>query len=201
LVLRTIKACFLSTKSSGETFISLYDDIGYAFADYLKEPPSLLPIDENSATSDDANHHLALMIPELSCDASPCEPETTPRQEEIENMLIQAYAYVVINIILDLVNKKCEGCIFDHPSQRHHDCLMLENDIKVYRYLTEALQQVNDDQLVAMFMKLSAPLIPALNGLELLKYQCSDARQEIVSRKREELEQLLIEKLDYVSPY
>ena len=128
------------------------------------------------------------------------KPEITPRQEEIENMLIEAYAYVVINIIMDLVNENCEGCKNYYPSQRHHDCIMLDNDIRVRRYLTEALDKVHDEKVMEAFTKLiEITLEQPLNGLERLNYECKDSRKEIVTRKRDDLESLLIQKLDLLS--
>ena len=75
---------------------------------------------------------------------------------------------------------------------------MLDNDIRVYRYLAQALEKVNDDTVMTRFSKLTETLEPCLNGLELLRYDCKDSRAEIVSRKRDDLETLLIDKLNMV---
>ena len=174
---------------TGETFADLTEDIALAYSSYVQQqrlnewlceyeyPPSLPTFDES--------------IPEIQLDI-------TARQEEIETLLIQAYAQVVINIIMDLVDENCEGCKNDYVSQSHHDCFMLDNDIRVYRYLAQALEKVNDDTVMTRFSKLTETLEPCLNGLELLRYDCKDSRAEIVSRKRDDLETLLIDKLNMV---
>ena len=174
---------------SGETFADLTGDISSAYFHYIYQNQINRWV--NSLTFQDNQTETSLneCIPELL-------PEFTPRQDEIENLLIQAYANVVVNIIMDLVDRNCEGCQNNWPSQRDHECLMLANDTRVYRYLTQALEEVNDDTIMRMFSKLTEILEPCLNGLELLRYDCKDSREDIVSRKREALEALLISKLD-----
>ena len=81
-------------------------------------------------------------------------PKITPRQNEIENLLIEAYATVVVN---------------DWASQRDHDCLMLDDDIRVYQYLTQALEKTKDDSVMRVFSMLAETLDPALNSLERLR--------------------------------
>jgi hypothetical protein len=181
---------------TGEIFASFSDDIASSFSCFVQQQQveddviANLPVDECIQQSS-AEPTFNECVPEN-------KPEITPRQEAIENMLIDAYAYNVINIVVDFVNENCEGCKIDDPSQWHHDCIMLDNDISVYRYLTEALEKVNDEKVMEAFTKLTEILDPPLNGLERLKYECKDSRQEIVSRKRDDLESLSIQKLDLV---
>ena len=166
---------------TGETFADLTHDIPSAYSSYVQQQK----LDEWLC-----GYEYQSSLPAFDgC-------MLTPRQEEIENLLIQAYGHVVINIILDLVDKNCKGCKNDCVSQRDHDCFMLDNDIRVYRYLTQALEKVNDDTVMTMFSKLTETLEPCLNGLERSRYDCKDSRQDILSRKREDLETLLISKLN-----
>ena len=166
---------------TGETFASLTDDIASSFACYMQqrqvEDDVLvnLPFDEYTQQ---------LSIPAFDESIPELQPENTPRQNEIENLLIQAYAHVVIDIIMDLVSENCEGCKNFYPSQRDHDCLMLDNDIRVYRYITEALEKVNEENVMKTFTKMTETLEPSLNGLERLRYECKDSRQEILARKK-----------------
>ena len=56
----------------------------------------------------------------------------------------------------------CEGCRVDHPSQRQHDYLMMEDDQKMWPYLDSALDKVSEAKVVETFM----------NSLRDLKQHC-----------------------------
>ena len=177
---------------TGELFCSLTDDIASAFSNYVRNRE----VDDDILANfgDPEDHHFTSPLETQDPEMSEV-PEITPRQNELERQLIQAYVDVVADIIMDLVKENCNGCYIDHPSQRQHDCMMMDDDILVYRYLTRALQKVDEEEVMNMFSKNTESFAPLLNGLELLRYQCKDSRQEIVARKREMLEELLIEKI------
>ena len=46
----------------------------------------------------------------------------------IEEKLLKCYAEETASRVMVLVTKYCNGCLIDHPSQRQHDCLMMEVD-------------------------------------------------------------------------
>ncbi|KXJ07753.1 hypothetical protein AC249_AIPGENE7427 [Exaiptasia diaphana] len=98
----------------------------------------------------------------------------------------------VLSWICTLTRENCEGCKIDHPSQRRHDCMMLDNKTMTSWYLTEALERVNEEEAMKTFLDYTNEHSP-LNGLELLRYECKDSRSEIFSRRREELEMKIIE--------
>ena len=50
------------------------------------------------------------------------------RQKLIEEKLLSSYGREIASIINRLVEKNCNGCIIDHPSQRQHPCLMMGAD-------------------------------------------------------------------------
>ena len=64
-----------------------------------------------------------------------------------------------------------------------------------YRYLEQALERIDEDKVMKCFIDITNEHSP-LNALELLRYECKDSRSEILSRRREELEEKVIEKLD-----
>ena len=47
---------------------------------------------------------------------------------------------------------KRELCSVDHPSQRQHDCLMMEDDQKMWLYFDSALEKVPEAKVVETFM-------------------------------------------------
>ena len=73
-------------------------------------------------------------------------------------------------IISMMVLENCEGCRVDYSSQRHHDCLLMEDDQKMWLYLDSALEKVSEAKVVETFMNSLRDLKPTENGLELLKY-------------------------------
>ena len=182
---------------TGERFESFSDDAYTAFYDHvrLRELDDMIVnVDPSDVFHEEASP-LKLNIAE--CPFVPEDaPQKTARNEQIEGILVRAYADVLQRDICDLVNKNCEACEIDDPSQDHHDCLMLSREIKVYRYFFEALRDVNDEKVMKIFMKNIETLNPPLNALELLKYQCKDSREDIVSTRREELEDILIDSLN-----
>jgi hypothetical protein len=137
---------------TGEIFKSVSNDAYAAFLDHVRQRE----LDEMLATFDpsDVFHeelplHIATQCPYVPEDVMP----KTVRDERIEDSLLRAYAIVLSQDIHDLVYKNCEACDIFDPSQDHHDCLMLSREIRVYRYLSEALQDVDDERVMELFMK------------------------------------------------
>ena len=96
------------------------------------------------------------------------------RQRLIEEKLLKCYPEEVSAIISMTVLENCEGCLVDHPSQRQHDCLMMEDDQKMWLYFDSALKKLPEAKVVETFMNSLRDLKPTVNGFELLKYTCQD---------------------------
>ena len=92
----------------------------------------------------------------------------------IEEKLLKCYAEEVSAIVSMMLLENCEGCRFDYPSQREHDCLMMEDNQKMLLYFDSALENVSEAKVVETFMNSLRDLKPTVNGLELLKYTCQD---------------------------
>ena len=174
---------------TGETFSSLTQNIGSAYADYVKNFEFQYNISlwlenqiqpENEETIEDPENR---------------KPTIAVRQDSLEKLLIEAFAGQLIYEIYNLTQENCEGCKIDHPSQRRHDCCMMDYKTMTYSYLEQALEKVDEDKAMKCFIDLTNEHSP-LNALELLRYECKDSRSEILSRRREELEEKVIEKLD-----
>ena len=66
----------------------------------------------------------------------------THQQGLIQEKLLKCYAEEIACAISVLVVENCNGCIIDHPSQRQHPCLMMENDEKLLLYFDIAFSRV-----------------------------------------------------------
>ena len=123
------------------------------------------------------------------------EPTISERQDAIEKILINAFADHLSYEVLTLTKENCNGCKIDHPSQRQHDCCMMDNTTMTYNYLDTAMERIDQDQAMKNFIDLTNEHLP-MNSLEILRYDCKDSRSEIFSRRREELETKVVQKLN-----
>ena len=94
------------------------------------------------------------------------------RQRLIVEILLKSYAEEVSAIISMMVLENCEGYSVNYPSQRQHDCLMMEDDQKMWLYFNSGLEKVSEEKVVETFMNSLRDLKPTVN--ELLKYTCQD---------------------------
>ena len=111
------------------------------------------------------------------------------RQSLIQEKLLKCYAEEIACAISVLVVENCNGCIIDHPSQRQHPCLMMENDEKLLLYFDIAFSRVSEASVMEKFMNCLSDIKPAVNGLELLKYTCNDWRTLFCTNERRLLKQ------------
>ena len=98
------------------------------------------------------------------------------RQELIQEKLLKCYAEGIACAISVLVVENCNGCIIDHPSQRQHPYLMMENDERLQLYFDMAFSRVSEASVIEKFMDSLHEIKPLVNRLELIKYTCSDWR-------------------------
>ena len=105
----------------------------------------------------------------------------------IEEKLLKCYAEETASRVMVLVMEYCNGCLIDHPSQRQHDCLMIEVDERMCLYFDEAVNSVSEATIVQNFMNSLQDMKPTVNGLERLKYTCQDWRKKLCSRERKKL--------------
>ena len=109
------------------------------------------------------------------------------RQRLIEEKLLKCYTDEVASEICKLVLLNCNGCRIDHPSQRQHDCLMMEAEENIWVYFDRALDAVSAATIAETFMISLQDIKPTVNGLELIKYTCKDWRILFCTNQRERL--------------
>ena len=111
------------------------------------------------------------------------------RQSLIQEKLLKRYAEEIACAISVLVVENCNGCIIDHPSQRQHPCLMMENQERLLMYFDLACLRVSEASVMEKFMNSLGDIKPTVNGLELLKYTCNDWRTLFCTNERRMLKQ------------
>ena len=111
------------------------------------------------------------------------------RQKRIEKLLLKSYAHEIAAIISHLVVENCNGCMINHLSQTHHQCLMVERDEQLCLYFDCALEKVSEGNVMEAFTQSLNDIIPKVNGLELLKYTCHDWRSDFCTEQRQLLKQ------------
>ena len=139
---------------TGETFSSLTQNIASAYADYVKFT--------------ELQYDVSLWMenqPETVEETK--EPTISERQDAIEKILINAFADHLSYEVLTLTKENCNGCKIYHPSQRQHDCLMMDNTTMTYNYLDEAMRRIDQDQAMKNFIDLTNEHLP-MNALEIL---------------------------------
>ena len=109
------------------------------------------------------------------------------REQAIEEILLKSYAQEVHTAIDEIVSKRCFGCEVQHGSQNHHQCVMMEGDERILLYFDTALETISEAKVVERFMKNLKGLKPSINGLELLRYTCSDWRKLFCLCRRQRL--------------
>ena len=73
------------------------------------------------------------------------------RQKRIEKILLKSYTHEIAAIISHLVIENCDGCITNHLSQTHHQCLMMERDEQLCLYFDCALGKVSEGNVMEVF--------------------------------------------------
>ena len=74
------------------------------------------------------------------------------RQRLIEEKLLKCYTDEVASEICKLVLMNCSCCCIDHPSQRQHECLMMEAEENIWVYFDCTLGAVSEASIVEVFI-------------------------------------------------
>ncbi len=170
---------------TGETFVSTYTDIGTAFGNYMQEKDlqELFDICDGKVPQHQEPKVDDIKVP------------VTSRQENIEETLLRVYCNFLAVGVQKLTQDRCEGCAIFDPSQLHHDCLVLENETRVFRYFQDALDNLSNNNELETSIANALEKVP-LSPLEFDHYSSNDVISEIINRKRDVLEDMVISELD-----
>ena len=71
----------------------------------------------------------------------------------LQDKLLNCYAEEIATMIRGKVKKNCNGCLIDHPSQRQHDCLIMEHGECKMLYFNHAVENVFKEIVIKDYMK------------------------------------------------
>lgn len=63
--------------------------------------------------------------------------------------------YDIVDLIIDLSNRDCEGCKYNWCSQKHHSCINDSWATKVITYFNRAIQQLNISYTPELYAQVS----------------------------------------------
>ena len=183
---------------TGEEFSSIYEDATQAFYDYisgkrLAEFCNSLPAEltdfnnlfDDPVLHDDNNVHHSLPqdifegypldIPDgFDLAVWPDETESD-RAQQLDRILKEEYFDALQKEFKKVREENCDGCLVDHPSQRRHDCLMMDPEIAVELFYDTTLNRVDEEYILNQFYERTGrELTPPANELELLQYKYNE---------------------------
>jgi 16S rRNA A1518/A1519 N6-dimethyltransferase RsmA/KsgA/DIM1 with predicted DNA glycosylase/AP lyase activity len=92
------------------------------------------------------------------------------RQKLIVKKLFKISAEEIAPIITQLVVEYGNGCMTEHLSQTHHQCLTMERDVQLCLYFEYALEKASETKVMKAFTKSSSDM----EVHELIKYNAND---------------------------
>jgi hypothetical protein len=63
------------------------------------------------------------------------------------------FAVEIVNLLSDIVHEQCYGCSVDHPSQRHHPCIMETPLAHLLMYFNIAMGKVNKEIVMEKWLE------------------------------------------------
>ena len=69
----------------------------------------------------------------------------------LESNFHQVYARALLNVFASSLMKMCYGCVVDHPSQIHHECLILSEEETVQLCFDDMLKNVDEDAILQIW--------------------------------------------------
>ena len=75
----------------------------------------------------------------------------------------------------------------DHPSQRQHACLTMENDEQLCLYFDRALERISNTNVMDTFTQSLGDIKP--HDFEMVKYRCADWRSDFCENQRRALKE------------
>ena len=92
------------------------------------------------------------------------------RQKLFVKKLLKISAEEIASIISQLVVKNCNGCMTEHLSQTHHQCLTMERDEQLCLYFDYALEKASETKVIEAFTR----SLSEMKVHELIKYNADN---------------------------
>jgi 16S rRNA A1518/A1519 N6-dimethyltransferase RsmA/KsgA/DIM1 with predicted DNA glycosylase/AP lyase activity len=92
------------------------------------------------------------------------------RQKLVVKKLLKISAEEIAPIISQLVVENCNGCMTEHLSQTHHQCLTMERDEQLCLYFDYALEKASETKVIEAFTR----SLSEMKVHELIKYNADN---------------------------
>jgi hypothetical protein len=86
-------------------------------------------------------------------------------------------------IISQLVIENCNGCMTEHLSQTHHQCLTMENDEQLCLYFDIALDRASETKVMEAFTESLSNM--KVYDFELIEYMADDWKTVFCAEHRQ----------------
>jgi hypothetical protein len=92
------------------------------------------------------------------------------RQKIIVKKLLKLSTEEIVPIISQLVVENCNGCMTEHLSQTHHQCLTMDRDVQLCLYFDYALEKTSETKVIEAFTR----RLSEMKVNELIKYNADN---------------------------
>ena len=94
------------------------------------------------------------------------------RQKFIVKKLLKVSSEEIASIISQLAVENCNGCMTEHLSQTHHQCLTMERDERLCLYFDRALEKASETKVLEAFTESLSDM--KVYDFELIEYTADD---------------------------
>jgi hypothetical protein len=105
------------------------------------------------------------------------------RQKRIVKRLLKVSAEEIAPIISQLIVENCNGCMTEHLSQTHHQCLTMEKDEQLCLYFDIALDRASETKVMKAFTE----SLSDMKVHELIEYTADDWKTVFCAEHRQAL--------------
>ena len=81
------------------------------------------------------------------------EWELDSPQSKLRKVLAELYAKSMIARYSDISKEHCEGCGYNAPSQRHHDCILISLKDRIEILFDELIKRANEEDINEMALE------------------------------------------------
>ena len=111
----------------------------------------------------------------------------------IVKKLLKVSAEEIASIISQLVVENCNGCMTEHLSQTHHQCLTMERDERLCLYFDCALEKASETKVMEAFTESLSDM--KVYDFELIEYTADDWKTIFCVEHRQALKHVIFQLL------
>jgi hypothetical protein len=115
------------------------------------------------------------------------------RQKRIVKKLLKVSTEEIAPIISQLVVENCNGCMTEHLSQMHHQCLTMERDERLCLYFDCALEKASETKVMKAFTESLSDM--KVYDFELIEYTADDWKTIFCVEHRRALKHVIFQLL------